>query len=285
MARRVVQVFALSRILDQLTRPIANSKGLTDWQKYPKNRQSIRKQQPEPLENKTCHAFPGNGVRLQSALPLNFGQLFNLLFSAKGFNSTQSVPDGPGLRFGNDTHAHCLNTGQLSSRCLFLNRVAVHCYVAASEQCFKAKLGYHKIQVAARRPGDGMAGATVAQGRRPRPGGITGRFSIFFFAERFNSQLSHSNPSQTARAYGSGVTLTRAHRDSDCLNLNTGQLELSSCCLFLNRLAVRRHIAGSNLCFPARLPPNPSGGPARRRHGWSGWWRRACAGRSTPATR
>ena len=103
---------------------------------------------------------------------------------------------------------------------------------------------------------------TVAQGRRPRPGGITGRFSIFFFAERFNSQLSHSNPSQTARAYGSGVTLTRAHRDSDCLNLNTGQLELSSCCLFLNWLAVRRHIAGSNLCFPARLPPNPSGGPA-----------------------
>jgi hypothetical protein len=69
----------------------------------------------------------------------------------------KSVPDGPGLRFGSDTRAHCLNTGQLSSRCLFLNRVAVHCYVAASQPCFKAKLGYHKIQVAARRPGDGMA--------------------------------------------------------------------------------------------------------------------------------
>ena len=83
----------------------------------------------------------------------------------------------------------------------------------------------------------------------------------------------------------SGVTLTRAHRDSNCLNLNTGQPELSSRCLFLNRLAVRRHIAGSKLCFKARLPPNPSGGPAWRRHGWSGWRRRAGAGRSTPATR
>jgi hypothetical protein len=78
-------VFALSRILDQLTWPIATSKGWTDWQKYPKNWQSIRKQQPEPLENKTCHAFPGKGVRLQSALP-----------RAKGFNSTQIRARRPG---------------------------------------------------------------------------------------------------------------------------------------------------------------------------------------------
>ena len=158
-------------------------------------------------------------------MPLNFGQLFNLLFCAKGFNSTQSEPDGPGLRFGSDTRAHCLNTGQPSSRCLFLNRVAVHRHVAASQQCFKAKLGYHKIQMAAR-PGDGMAGVDCgpAHGRRPgpRPGETTGRYSIFFFVERFNSPLSgesHSNPSQTARpgAYGQGSD-TRAHRD--CLNLN-----------------------------------------------------------------
>ena len=80
-------MFALSRILDQLTRLIATSKGRTDWQKYPKNRQSIRKQQPETLESKTCHAFPGKGVRLKSALLRNFEQLFNFLFCAKGFNS------------------------------------------------------------------------------------------------------------------------------------------------------------------------------------------------------
>ncbi len=49
IAQRSVQVFALSRILDQLTRPIATSKGRMDWQKYPKHRLSIRKQQPEPL--------------------------------------------------------------------------------------------------------------------------------------------------------------------------------------------------------------------------------------------
>ncbi len=136
------------------------SKGRTDWQKYPKNRQSIRDQLPEPLRNKTCHAFPGKGVRLQSALPLIFEPLFNLLFCAKGFNST---PDGLGLRFGSDTRAHCLNTGQLSSRCLFLNRVAVHRHVAASQPCFKAKLGYHKMAW----PGDGMAGADGGSGPAP----------------------------------------------------------------------------------------------------------------------
>ena len=110
MAQRVVQVFALSRILDQLTRLIAKSKGRADWQKYPKNRQSIRKQQPETLESKTCHAFPGKGVRLRSALLLNFVQPFRFLFCAKGFNSppahsnpSQPQPGGPGPRFGSDT--------------------------------------------------------------------------------------------------------------------------------------------------------------------------------------
>ena len=141
------------------------------------------------------------------------------------------------------------------------------------------------LQSQAGLPQNPSGGPAARRRHGPRPGGTTGIFSIFFFVERFNSQLSHSNPSQTARAYGSGVTLTRAHRDSDCLNLITGQLELSSRCLFLNRLAVRRHIAGSKLCFQARLPPNPSGGPARRRHGWSGWRCRAGAGRSTTATR
>ncbi len=51
---------------------------------------------------------------------------------------------------------HCTNTGQLSSSGLFLNRVAVRCHIAGSKPCFKAKLGYREIQMAAR-PGDGMA--------------------------------------------------------------------------------------------------------------------------------
>ena len=111
-------------------------------------------------------------------------QLFNLLFCAKGFNSTQSEPDGPGLRFGSDTRAHCLNTGQPSSRCLFLNRVAVHCYVAATKPCFKAKLGYHKIQVAARRPGDGMAGVDGGSGPAPATRWNHGKIFNFLFCRK-----------------------------------------------------------------------------------------------------
>ncbi len=78
--------------------------------------------------------------------------------------SLKSKPEAPGLLFGSDSRGHrdCLNfnTGQLelSSRCLFLNRVNVRRHIAAPQLCFDAKLGYHEIQMAAR-PGDGMAGA------------------------------------------------------------------------------------------------------------------------------
>ncbi len=115
--------------LDQL------QQGRTDWQKYPKNRQSIRQQQPEPLENKMCHAFPEKGVRLESVLLLTLEQPFSFLFCAKGFNSPQAHSNpSPGLWFGSDTRAraHCWNTGQLSSSCLFLNWVAVRSHTAAS---------------------------------------------------------------------------------------------------------------------------------------------------------
>ncbi len=67
---------------------------------------------------------------------LNFEQPFNFLFCAKGFDSplAHSNPS-PGLWFGSDTRAraHCWNTGQLSSRCLFLNRVAARSHIAASQ--------------------------------------------------------------------------------------------------------------------------------------------------------
>ena len=70
--------------------------------------------------------------------------------------------------------AHCTNTGLLSSRGLFLNRVAVRRHIAGSKPCFQAKLGYREIQVAAR-PGDVMAGAGGGAGPAPdvrhqRPG-------------------------------------------------------------------------------------------------------------------
>jgi hypothetical protein len=88
-------------------------------------------------------------------LPLNFGQLFNILFCVKGFNSTQIRARRPGPTVLE--HACPLpEPGQLSSRCQFLNRVAVRRHIAASQQCFKAKLGYCKIQMAAR-PGPATA--------------------------------------------------------------------------------------------------------------------------------
>ncbi len=131
-----------------------------------------------------CHAFPGKGVRLQSAMPLNFEQLFNFLFCAKVLIPLESEQDGPGLQFGSDTRGHrdCLNlnTGQLepSSRCLFLNRVAVSHHIAAPQLCFDAKPGYHEIQMAARP--DGMAGAGGGAGpaqdvRHQRPGETSSR--------------------------------------------------------------------------------------------------------------
>ena len=119
-------MFALSRILDQLTQLIAKSKGRADWQKYPKNRQSIWKQQPETLGSKTCHAFPGKGVRLKSALLLNFVQPFRFLFCAKGFNSppAHSNPSQAARAHGSGVTQP---TGQCSSRGLFLNQAVLHC--------------------------------------------------------------------------------------------------------------------------------------------------------------
>jgi hypothetical protein len=86
----------------------------------------------------------------------------------------QSSPAARGPVVTRFVCAHCTNTGQLSSRGLFLNRVAVRRHIARSKQCFQAKLGYREIQVAAR-PGDGMAGPGGGAGPAPdvrhqRPG-------------------------------------------------------------------------------------------------------------------
>jgi hypothetical protein len=46
-----------------------------DWQKYPKNRKSIRIQQPETLDSKKCPTFPGMGGKttcIQPSYNFNF---------------------------------------------------------------------------------------------------------------------------------------------------------------------------------------------------------------------
>ena len=81
---------------------------------------------------KAKRAMPFQGRESDLCLPLLlfFEQPFTLLFWSKGFNfppaHSKFKPGGPGPRFGSDT-AHCLNTGQLSSRCLFLNRALLYC--------------------------------------------------------------------------------------------------------------------------------------------------------------
>ena len=62
--------------------------------------------------------------------------------------------------------AKCTETGQLSSRCLFLSRAAVQRHIAASKLCRAAKLGFLEIQVDVQ-TSDVMAGAGAAQDPRP----------------------------------------------------------------------------------------------------------------------
>ncbi len=60
----------------------------------------------------------------------------------------------------------CSETGQLSSRGLFLSRAAVHRHIAASKPCCAAKMGILQIQVDVR-TADVMAGAGGAAGLAP----------------------------------------------------------------------------------------------------------------------
>jgi hypothetical protein len=52
-------------------------------QKYPRNRKSKRKQQPEALDSKICSTFP---VMAGSSLVRMPDYLFNFFFCAQGFN-------------------------------------------------------------------------------------------------------------------------------------------------------------------------------------------------------
>ena len=62
--------------------------------------------------------------------------------------------------------AKCTETGQLSSRGLFLSRAAVRRHIAASKQCCAAKMGLREIQVDVR-TSDVMAGAGGGAGPAP----------------------------------------------------------------------------------------------------------------------
>ena len=62
--------------------------------------------------------------------------------------------------------AHCTATGQLSSRCLFLNRAAVRRHISASKPFFTAGMGFREIAVEAR-PGESMAGGGGGAGPVP----------------------------------------------------------------------------------------------------------------------
>ncbi len=90
--------------------------------------------------------------------------------------SRASVPAGPDSELGRAatrtlrlTHfvcAKCSETGQLSSRGLFLSREAVHRHIAASRPCSAAKMGIREIQVDVR-TSDVLAGAGGAAGSAP----------------------------------------------------------------------------------------------------------------------
>jgi hypothetical protein len=54
-----------------------------DLQKYPRNRKSKRKQQPEALDSKICSTFP---VMAGSSLVRMLCYLFNFFFVPKGLN-------------------------------------------------------------------------------------------------------------------------------------------------------------------------------------------------------
>ncbi len=88
--------------------------------------------------------------------------------------SRASVPAGPDSEHGRAATrtltrlvcAKCSETGQLSSRGLFLSREAVHRHIAALRPCSAANMGIREIQVDVR-TSDVLAGAGSAAGPAP----------------------------------------------------------------------------------------------------------------------
>ncbi len=85
---------------------------------------------------------------MASSVPISASALLDVLAAGAG----------PG-RAGRVTRfvcAHCTSSGKLSSHCLFLNRAAVLCHIAASKPCHAADAGIQTIQVEEARAGDVM---------------------------------------------------------------------------------------------------------------------------------
>jgi hypothetical protein len=69
-------------------------------------------------------------------------------------------------RRGARGRAHCTSTGELSHRCMFLNRASVQRHIAASKPCRDANMGIREILLEAR-AGDVMSGGGGAAGPTP----------------------------------------------------------------------------------------------------------------------
>jgi hypothetical protein len=89
--------------------------------------------------------------------------------------SAAAGPAGPSAgRVTRFVCAHCTSTGELSHRCMFLNRASVRRHIAAMKQCTEANLGIREIQVEAQAcdvMGGGGGAAGPAQDVRHQPAG------------------------------------------------------------------------------------------------------------------
>jgi hypothetical protein len=96
--------------------------------------------------------------------------------SAAHLHDTVNVSQRTYDRRGARGRAHCMSTGELSHRGMFLNRASVRRHIAASKPCSEANMGIREIILEAR-AGDVMAGGGGAAGpapdvrHQPRPAG------------------------------------------------------------------------------------------------------------------
>ncbi len=83
--------------------------------------------------------------------------------SAAHWHDTVKVSQRTYDRRGARGRAHCTLTGELSHRCMFLNRASVRRHITASKPCRDANMGIREILLEAL-AGDVMAGGGGAAG-------------------------------------------------------------------------------------------------------------------------
>ena len=87
--------------------------------------------------------------------------------------SSAAGPAGSGTgRVTRFVCAHCTSTGELSHRCMFLNRASVRRHIAATKPCREANMGIREIQLKAR-AGDVMVGGGGARRSQCRTSDIS----------------------------------------------------------------------------------------------------------------